>query len=428
MTVGARHTWDARRIASLREKHGWTQEKLAERSGLSVRTIRNLELGLVQNPRRSSVDLLAHALGVEVAEQQQYLLAADVPGGAAWCGPRPPASALVGDRGEHERLAETVRANRLTTFLGPGGIGKTRLALHVAAEIGHLFQHGVAVVELADLAPERQSPGSQAGAVLARVRRQLRWGRPASSTDSTMDIDRDLNLLVVLDNAEHLPGGVTAVVRDLLGSHPGMQVLITARRRLTERLGANQQIQPLSGTAAVELVLRHAGTGSAAPADLDSDVPLIGDLCRRLGGVPRHLEFAAERMRTIPVQRLLAYGPTMDMLWSNDHALARHQRSVADSIRWNMDLLGDQHGRLLAQLAAVPAGRFTVDDVAMSARVAVTAANPLTLLADLHETSLVVADADDRYHYRLAPFVAEVVDRTRSAHDELARRRAAVAS
>ena len=85
-----------RQIAALRERRGWTQEKLAERSGLSVRTIRNLEIGAVQNPRRSSVDLLAHALGVEVEEEQEYQPAAKILDRALWRGPQPPTSAIVG--------------------------------------------------------------------------------------------------------------------------------------------------------------------------------------------------------------------------------------------------------------------------------------------------------------------------------------------
>jgi predicted ATPase/lambda repressor-like predicted transcriptional regulator len=442
LLAGGRHTWDSTQIAALREMRGWTQETLAERSGLSVRTIRNLELGVVQNPRRSSVDLLAHALGVKVEDEHEprYHEPVEIFDRTFWRGPQPPTAAVVGDPSEHGKLAETVRTNRLTTFLGPGGIGKTRLALSVAAEIGHLFRDGVAVVELGDLAPERHSQGSQAGAVMQRVRRQLRWGRVPGSIELTaVDSERELNLLLVLDNAEHIPDGVTAVTRDLLGTYAGMQVLITARRRLTERLGVNREIQPLSAEAApgeavsrapaVELVLTHLGTGSRAAAEVGDDLPLVAELCRRLGGLPRYLEFAAERMRTIPVQQLLAYGPTMEMLWSSDHALLRHQRSVAESIQWNVDLLPGAHGRLLARIAALPMGRFTLDDVvAEYDRLGMTEADPLTLLSDLHETWLILADPDDRYCYRLAPFVAAVMDRIRSDGDGLERLRSAMAS
>jgi len=409
--AGYSHVWDLKQIAALRERNGWTQEELAERSGLSVRTIRNLELGRIQNPRRSSIDLLTSALGM-VGERE----ATGPLERPRWRGPQPPGAAIVGSRAEHERLARTVRANRLTTLFGPGGVGKTRLALSVATEVGHFFRHGVVVVELGDLTPERHLRCGQTVTVLQRVRRELAWGRDATAQDD----DRETNALVVLDNAEHIPDGVTAATRELLGTYPGMQVVITARRRVTERLGVNREIRPLSVDGApgdpgryppgVELVLRHAGTDTRTAADLTKEVRLVAELCRRLGGLPRYLEFAAERLRTLPVKLLLAHGPTMRMLWSNDHALLRHQRSVVDSILWDLDLFSDEHRGLLTRIAALPTRRFTLDAVAAAyERTGLTAAaNPLTLLSDLLEMSLILADPGDRDCYRLAPYVAEV--------------------
>jgi predicted ATPase/transcriptional regulator with XRE-family HTH domain len=413
--------WDSRQIAALRGQHGWTQEQLAERSGLSVRTIRNLELGRVRNPRRSSIDLLAHVLGMEHEPDSG---AAAVLNGVQWRGPQPPGPALVGDGSDHEQLAHTVRANRLTTLYGPGGVGKTALALSVAAEAGRAFQHGVVVVELGDLAPERYTQGSQADAILHRVARQIGrgplTGRPGARPEQDA---RQMNLLLVLDNAEHVPGVVVAAVRELLATFPLMRILITARRRLTERLGVNREIRPLPFEAdhgealvrvpAVELVLRHVGADSPAAADLAKDLPLVAELCRRLGGLPRYLEFAAERLRMVPIRMLLACGPTMEMLWSNDHALLRHQRSVADGIRWNMDLLTGEHRRLLGQIAALPAPWFTPGDAAREHDLAGRSAsvNPLALLSDLLETSLIVADPGDPYRYRLAPYVGDVIER-----------------
>ena len=402
-----RHVWDLRQIVTLREQRGWTQEKLAEHSGLSVRTIRNMELGLVHNPRRSTVDMLLQALGVPDEPDDPRLGGLDR---APWRGPQPPRSAVVGSRAYHEELVRSVRANRLTTFHGPGGVGKTRLALSVAAELSPFFRHGVVVVELGHIEPERHAKVSQEVVVMDHVRQHL----------NELDADRDTNVLLVLDNAEHIPNGVTAVTRVLLGRYPGVHVLVTARRSLTERMGVNHEIRPLSVEAkhgqpyspAVELVLRHAGTESTA--DLAKDLPLVTELCRRLGGVPRYLEFAAERMRTIPARFLLEHGLSMEMLWSNDHALLSHQRSIMDSVMWNLELLTDEHRALLARVAALPRGRFTMDDMVTGH------SSPWALLPDLLELSLVLTDPDDRYRYRLAPYVAEVVDRLRLGGSELA--------
>jgi transcriptional regulator with XRE-family HTH domain len=410
---------NSQRIVALRGQHGWTQEQLAERSGLSVRTIRNLELGRVRNPRRSSLDMLADVLGVDNVPEHRDT---DVLNGIHWRGPQPPSSVIVGDRPDYEQLAHTVRANRLTTLFGPGGVGKTTLALSVAAEVSRVFRHGVVVVELGDLLPERRTRESQAAAVLGRVRRQIGTGRPSGPPGTPAEEGGpETNLLLVLDNAEHIPTGAVAAARELLDTFPGVRILITARRRLTERLGVNLEIRPLRvevprGDAlvhapAVQMVLRHLGPDSPTAAQLAKDLPQVAELCRRLGGLPRYLEFAAERMRTVPVRLLLACGPTMEMLWSNDHALLKHQRTVADGIRWNMDLLTDDHSQLLTRIAALPARWFTVDDVA--SQQGIPAVNPLMLLSDLLETSLILADPSDPYRYRLAPFVADVIERDR---------------
>lgn len=416
LLAGPRRRWDCRRIAALREERGWSQEELAERSGISVRTIRNLELGWVRNPRQSSVDRLADALGVEGAPAHRAV--GGDPGQVRWRGPYPPPSAMIGSYRDYERLIKLVRANRLTTFFGPGGVGKTRLALGIAAELGPEFRHGVVVVELGDLLPERLQNGGQAGAVMQRVRRQL--GSDPASVGAGPASARDACLLLVLDNAEHLPDSVTAVTRELLGTCPGIQILTTARRRLTERLGVSQEIRPLPAAGApgqmlahapaVELVLRHAGTDSWAAGDLARELPLVAELCRRLGRLPRYLEFAAERLRTIPVKLLLAHGPAKEMLWSSDHALLPHQRSLVSSIRWDLGLLTEDHRELLSHLAAGQASRFTVDEIISADGTPATSATTLlALLPDLLETSLIVADPREAYRYRLAPYVAEVV-------------------
>lgn len=398
--------WNSRRIATLRLQRGWTQEELAEHSGLSVRTIRNLELGLVRNPRRSSVDLLVSALGVTETPR----LPAVGPDRSPWRGPRPPDTAAVGGAALLDPLAHTVRSNRLTAFLGPGGVGKTRLALEAAARTGRFFRHGVAVVELGGL-PAEENGADRAADVLHQVRRQLGRGRTSSAASAEAEIDADIEMLLVLDNAEHIPAGVMATVRELLAAHPGLHILVTTRRRLTERLGANREIQPLAvepapgqtlrDAPAVEFFLRHAAVQTRAAGELEREVPMVAELCRRLGGIPRNIEFAVECLRAVPIRLMLAHGPAPEMLWSHDQALLPHQRSVAESIRWSLDLLTDDHRRLLERIAALPAGRFVLDEVKADR----DGPNPLTLVSDLLDSSLLLPDPVYPYCYRVAHFV-----------------------
>jgi predicted ATPase/transcriptional regulator with XRE-family HTH domain len=395
----------ANEVAVQRRIRGWTQEDLAYRTGLSVRTIRNLELGVVQNPRRSSVDLLIRTLGMGRQPVQTTERAREI---SQWRGTRPPSSQLVDNAPGQEQLVElvrTVRANRLTTFVGPAGVGKTRLAFAVATEVGTSFRDGVAVIELGDLPAEHIMGDSQSTTIRHRVHQAI-------------GADPGIEVLLILDNAEHVPAGTLTVVRDLLNDSPGTHVVLTARRRLTDRMGINRQIAPLSfdlqhsaeqmRTPAIDFILLHSGVDTVTAAWLLSDLSSLGELCRRLAGIPRYLEFAAERLRTVPVRYLLTFGPSLDMLSTNDHALLPHQQSAAASIGWDVDLLTAEHRLLLEWMEATPGDTFTIDDImARTVSSPTRASSPLALISELIDRSLVRADDDNRHRYRLGPYVAD---------------------
>ncbi|WP_422769355.1 helix-turn-helix domain-containing protein [Plantactinospora sp. WMMC1484] len=416
-------------IAVLRRIHGWTQEELAERSGVSVRTIRNLELERVENPRSSSVDLLLSALGAE-----RRNVGTSPVDHAEWRGLPPPNFPLVGNLVELEHLSRSVRASRMNTFLGPGGVGKTRVALGVAAEVASSFRQGVAFVELGDIPAEQGRAASQARAVLQRAHRLVRLESSTGSPDAELaDEGHRSNMLLVLDNAEHIPTSVAAAAKELFNTYPYMHILVTSRRLVTERFGVNLEVRPLSVepgddssyAPAVELLLRKVGADSPLMAELTADLPGLEELCRRLHGMPRALEFAAERLRTIPTRTLLATGPALAMLRTSDHALLPHQRSVAESIRWSIGLLTDSHRRLLYRLAISPATRFGAEYVVTlgDRKESFDPESSLCLFSDLIDNSLVSACQDKLYEYRLAPYVREVIcadDSYRRGHDPVA--------
>ncbi|MDG4830673.1 helix-turn-helix domain-containing protein [Solwaraspora sp. WMMD1047] len=401
-------------VALLRRLRGWTQEELAERCGLSVRTIRNVELGSV-DPRRSSVKLILRALDAgEVTEGPRGLPTAP----DRWRGLPPPRHPIVGMRAELHELARTVLASRLTAVVGPGGVGKTRIALGVAAEIASTFRHGVIVVELGDIPAEEPVAPPPTAVILERVTRLI---DPESTwTDRRTGGDApgaDAGLLILLDNAEHLPSAVAAAGKELLNAYPRAHILITSRRPVTDRWGLSREIRPLpvepehqeggSLAPAVELVLRRASVGLPAAADLARDLPQVVELCRRLAGIPRALEFAAERLRTIPIRSLLAAGPALSMLSTSDHSLAPHQRSVAGSIRWSIDLLSDGHRWLLRHIAGLPHAEFDHEQVLAAA--GADQESVLCHFSDLVDHGLITACRDHLYRYRLMPYVGEVV-------------------
>ncbi|WP_018788863.1 hypothetical protein [Micromonospora sp. CNB394] len=362
---------------------------------------------MVQKPRRSSVDLLARILGIDhhFANPADHARKID-----RWRGTSPSNSHFVDNQSGNEQLVDlvrTVKANRLTTFVGPGGVGKTWLAFAVAAELGASFHDGVAVVELGELVPESVTGGSQEAAIAQRVHEAI-------------SPDGDRHLLLILDTGEHLPAGTIMVARELLNSSPGMHIVITARRRLTDRLGVNRKIQPLSAHPphgglgrgpAIDFLLLHSGVDSATAESLLTELPNLVELCQRLGGIPRYLEFAAERMRTVPVRHLLACGPSLDMLSTNDHALMPHQRSAAASIGWDVDLLPIGHRRILARMAARTEATFTFDDIVAECErlPEVETGNPIALASELIGCTLVQPGVPGRHHYRLGPYVADFV-------------------
>ncbi|MFC8827460.1 helix-turn-helix domain-containing protein [Streptomyces sp. NPDC057137] len=410
-----------RDLAELRNIRGWTQEKLSEVSGLSVRTIRNLERSQVQNPRRTSVDLLIRALGVEEDRAPE---SSGMPDLSQWQGLQPPVTPMIGSRALHIELARTICANRLTTFVGTGGVGKTRHALNAAYESYYSFRDGVVVVELGDMEPERGSTSEQAAEVLDRVRRRIGL-TPTLESLAVAAAENNvcgMNRLVILDNAEHVAGGVTAAARELLGALPFLHILITTRRQLTDRLGVNREIQPLGlhadGTVsprltpAGELVLQRLGKDSPVAAHVLRDLPALDELCERLSGIPRYLEFAAERLRTVPIRSLLATEQVLQTLRTNDHALLEHQRSLISSVRWSLDLLSCRHREMLADMVALDGRHVDLRGGVTQGDMLTTTgrAGAMTLVSDLLESSLILADAAEPYRFRLLPYVKDALE------------------
>ncbi|MEY9934556.1 putative ATPase [Catenulispora sp. GP43] len=314
---------------------------------------------------------------------------------------------------ELERITRIVQLNRCTTFLGPGGVGKTRCAIDVAARLAPSFRDGVGIVEFGDL--HREADGVTAE-VMRRIVDEMNRHRTESPDRGHNALDGDLNMLLVLDNTEHLPSATIAAIREVLSSTWKVHILATSRRRLSQRLGTNIDIKPLrctplpgetlSETPAVQLILRNISSERHADSDLGRHLSAVAELCRRVGAIPRYLEFIAERISALPVRSLLSDEKSLWLLRSDDHALLSHQRSIADSILWSLSLLTEEHCRLVRALAEHAAQTFDLSDLESTA---VDVEGRLVLLSDLLEDGLALGDTSGRSQFRLAPFVAEVV-------------------
>lgn len=413
-------------LVNQRRVSGWTQEELAERSGVSVRTIRNLETGCNTNPRRSSVELLLNALGVAPAAPagptvwesgDGSLVPAQRPRPehdraepAPWYGPRPLGDPMVGREADMRHILASAQRSRLMVLTGPGGVGKTRLALAAAYRLRPLFPDGVAVAELRDCMPEHIEP-VHARAELDRITEGL-----------TGDLAGSGRRLLVLDGAERVVRQTARLARRLLGEHPGLHLLVTSRRTLAAGAAESWEVEPLrvdgpghrdaEVPSAVELLLRRVRS-SLPTLDLAPHLPQVTTLCRLLDGMPLAIEIAAQRLRSLPLSSLLREETLFHLLDQVDAGALSAHRTLSDSVRWSYDLLPAPHRDLLHDLVALP-DPFALDDVLAGHQgPAGSAPQRSHRLAELVDASLVQTLRQGQYQYRVHALVRHVVARAR---------------
>jgi predicted ATPase/DNA-binding SARP family transcriptional activator len=275
-----------------------------------------------------------------------------------------PGNSFVGRDADLEDVAERLRHTRLVTLTGPGGVGKTRLALHVANRVAEGYPDGVYVCELARLADPQ--------GVAAAVASTLRIGERAESTvtDRLLEFLRGRRVLLVVDNCEHVLAGATDLISAVLMHAPHVSVLATSRQRLGVEGEQRYPVEPLPIPARDDL----AGPASALFVDrasairpgfvLDTaNLVTIGRLCRHLEGLPLAIELAAARVVSRgPVEILAEVGGRLSRLADRRRTVDRH-RSMEAVVGWSYGLLEPSERALFEQLA-VFSGGFTAEAVA----------------------------------------------------------------
>ena len=326
-------------------------------------------------------------------------------------------SSFIGREAELTQLRLLVASARLVTLTGTGGVGKTRLALRLGAELLDGSGDGVWFVDLAPL--------SSAGLVASRAAQAL--GVQVSPDrvvlDALADSLSDRNLLVVLDNCEHVVEEAASLVAELLRCCPGVFVMATSREPL--RIAGEQVYRvpslsipaedadvprALADSEAVRLFVERAAEQRAGFALTSENALAVGQVCRRLDGIPLAIELAAVRLRSMSVADLNArLDHRLALLKGGARTALPRQQTLHALIDWSFKLLAEPERIFLARLSVFAAGGFDLDAAEAVCRgEGVSDREALDHLDALVDKSLVQADdAMGSVRYRLLETVRE---------------------
>jgi predicted ATPase/DNA-binding XRE family transcriptional regulator len=383
-------------LRRLRQARGFTQQELAHRSGVSERSISDLEREINLRPHRDTAFMLADGLCLAGTERDEFLAEARRPPRLPLAAPPrtasllpEPADALLGRDRELRAVEEAFFRNgvRLLTLTGPGGVGKTRLASEAARQLADRFADGVVFVRLDGLTDPALVLPTIAGAL------GLQETGGVSARDQLAAYLAQRDLLIVLDNLEHLLAA-SADLAALFNDTPRIRVIVTSREALRVRgehvltvmplprpeLEAWRRSQPApdnEGSPAIALFVRRA---LAVRPDLVVDpatpeghanLVVIAEMCHRLDGLPLAIELAAAQAQVFSPPAILALlkSAGLPLLTGGGRDQPARLQTLDAAIAWSYDLLPPDEQALFRALS-VFAGGFT-----MAAAAAVVAAS-----------------------------------------------------
>ena len=302
---------------------------------------------------------------------------------------------FVGREPELAQVAALMSEARLITLTGPGGSGKTRIALQAAAGAGEMFPDGVWLVMLAQLSDGALLTQTVAEAVGVAE-------KPGESIEAVLTEHlRDRTLLLIMDSCEHLLDSCTQLVWSLLANSRNLHVLATSREALGIQGERTLDVPPLDlpesddpiavdGSDAVRLFVDRAQDAVAAFRLTPKTVPTVAHICRRLDGIPLALELAAARLRTLSLDQIAArLDDRFRLLTGGSRIAVPRHNTLQAAMDWSYDLLEDTEQALFTRLS-VFAGGFDVEAAEAVAEGAVAAQEVVDVLGRLVDKSLVV--------------------------------------
>jgi predicted ATPase len=345
-----------------------------------------------------------------------------MPAGAPRGGPtaRPalplPVTSWIGRDRELREIVQRLASHRVTTLLGTGGVGKTRLALTAGPQLRSICPDGVWFVEFASLADGSLVPQTVASAL----------GLPEEASRSPVEILTAAlagrQALLILDNCEHLIGACAQLVETLVQTCPQLRVLATSRERLNIAGESAFVVPPLGLPDEGERAVRHLERFEAVRLFLDrarlsdpdfrltdENASAVVQLCRRLDGLPLAIELAAARVRLLSVEQIVArLNDRFRLLTGGGRTTIARQQTLRAALDWSHDLLSPPERTLLRRLSVFTGG-FTLEAVeAICAETGVERPQMLDFLAQLVDKSLVIVETATPFaRYRLLETIWE---------------------
>ena len=319
-------------------------------------------------------------------------------------------SDLIGREGDVASILEQLKANRVVTIQGPGGVGKTR----VANRVGHRLVDEGSSVYYVPLAPIRNDDD-----VVPAIAATLGVGESDLGTnarpriaptgdlqDRLIDALRGRGALLILDNCEQVIERCARLVADLLAADSSLKILVTSRSPLmlpAEQIFGLPTLDVTDDGAAVELFVTRA---RAVRPDADLPHDSVARLCRHLDGLPLAIELAAARIRTMTVEEITdRLAERFALLRGTDRSAPDRHRTLRAVIDWSWDLLDDDAREALRRLCRFPAG-FTADAAGIVLGYRGFRLDD-TLASLVNQSLLTVIEADGRVRYRMLEMVRE---------------------